>query len=208
MEERSKPSGDWKPYQREDAEQEARPSGDWKPYDGKDATEKAKPAGDWKPYERDKRADSDPRAESSTAQKADAGKREKSAETERPRGDEDSGERARDEDSGKRARDEDDSKEGSEHEPSTVDAMGQEKHRTVIGQRYGASRTRQFIYYGAFIAFVIAAYIGLKAATATLDKAPAKDPDQAPWSKSDATGEPLGGFEPEPSGQKGAADFQ
>ena len=198
MEERSKPSGDWKPYQREDTEQETRPSGDWKPYDGKDATEKAKPTGDWKPYESDKRADSDPRGESSAAQKADAGKREEPAATERPR----------DDDSKERSRDEDNSKEGSEHEPSTVDAMGQEKHRTVIGQRYGASRARQFIYYGAFIAFVIAAYIGLKAATATLDKAPAKDPDQAPWSKSDATGEPLGGFEPEPSGQKGAADFQ
>ena len=91
---------------------------------------------------------------------------------------------------------------------SGVDAMGQDKHRKVIGQRYGASRTKQIAYYGIFIAFVIAAYIGLKTAADHLDKAPAHDPDQAPWSKPNAPDEPLGGFTPREKGQKGPANFQ
>ena len=94
----------------------------------------------------------------------------------------------------------------SEQERSTVDAMGQDKHRQVVGQRYGASRARQLAYYGIFIAFVIGAYLGLKAATATLDKAPAHDKDQAPWSKPNAPQGPLGGFVP--PGHKGPTRFQ
>ena len=86
--------------------------------------------------------------------------------------------------------------------------MGQEKHRKVIGQRYGLSRGRQFLYYGIFVAFLVAAYIGLRAAADELDKAPAHDPDKAPWSKPGAPQGPLGGFEPQRPGQKGATDFQ
>jgi hypothetical protein len=83
--------------------------------------------------------------------------------------------------------------------------MGQDKHRKVIGQRYGASRGRQFLYYGIFIAVVIGGYLGLKAATTQLDKAPAHDPDKAPWSRPDASPKPLGGFE---TGHKGPTKFQ
>jgi len=93
-------------------------------------------------------------------------------------------------------------------ERSTVDAMGQDKHRQVIGQKFGLSRGRQFLYYGIFVAFLVAAYIGLRAATAQLDKAPAHDPDQAPWSQPGAPQGPLGGFEPAKPGQKGPANFQ
>jgi hypothetical protein len=89
---------------------------------------------------------------------------------------------------------------------STVDAMGQEKHRQVVGQRFGASRARQLAYYGIFIAFVVAAYIGLKAAADQLDKAPAHDRDQAPWSEQGAPQGPLGGFEV--PGHKGPTRFQ
>ena len=91
---------------------------------------------------------------------------------------------------------------------SDVDAMGQDKHRTVIGQRYGASRAKQFLYYGAFVAFVVAAYLGLQIAVDHLDKAPAHDKDQAPWSKPGAPNEPLGGFTPKSQGQKGPTNFQ
>lgn len=97
---------------------------------------------------------------------------------------------------------------GEQHQPSAVDAMGQDKHREVVGQRYSLSRTRQFLYYGIFVAFVVAAYIGLKAAADSLDKAPAKDPDKAPWSKPGAPQGPLGGFEPPRPGNNGPTDFQ
>jgi len=97
---------------------------------------------------------------------------------------------------------------GERRGPSDVDAMGQDKHRNVVGQRYGLSRARQFLFYGIFLAFVVAAYIGLKAAADSLDKAPAHDTDQAPWSKPGAPQGPLGGFEPRNPGQKGPTHFQ
>jgi hypothetical protein len=90
---------------------------------------------------------------------------------------------------------------------SDVDAMGQDKHRRVIGQ-HNPHRGRQFLYYGIFIAFLAAAYIGLKAGADALDKAPAHDPDQAPWSKPGAPQGPLGGFEPNEPGKKGPTHFQ
>ena len=64
---------------------------------------------------------------------------------------------------------------------STTDAMGQDKRRTIIGQGYGPSRGRQLLYYGLFIGFLVAAFIGGKIAVDELDKAPAKDKDAAPW---------------------------
>jgi hypothetical protein len=91
--------------------------------------------------------------------------------------------------------------------PSDTDAMGQDKRRQVIGQRYGASRARQFLYYGIFVAFLVAIYIGGQAAVSHFDKAPKHDKAQAPWAKANAPGEPLGGFEPRNSGQKGPTRF-
>ena len=64
---------------------------------------------------------------------------------------------------------------------SETDAMGQDKRRTIIGQGYGPSRGRQLLYYGIFVAFLVAAVIGFKIAVDELDKAPAKDKDAAPW---------------------------
>ena len=64
---------------------------------------------------------------------------------------------------------------------SSEDAMGQDKRRTIIGQGYGPSRGRQLLYYGLFIAFLVAAFIGGKIAIDELDKAPAHDKDKAPW---------------------------
>ena len=167
-----------------------RPSGDWKPYKKDEAEEKPQPSGDWKPYERDKSTESKAQAKPSEAQKVEA-----KPKSEAPRDEQ-------------RTESKDRDGQGSDHEPSKVDAMGQDKHREVSGKRYGLSRGRQFLYYGLFIVFVIGAYIGLKAATDTLDKAPAKDPDQAPWSKPNAPGGPLGGFTPKSPDQKGSTDFQ
>ena len=97
----------------------------------------------------------------------------------------------------------------SEHgQRSDVDAMGQDKHRRVIGQRYGASRGRQLLYYGLFVAFVVAVYLGGQAAVSHFDKAPKHDKAQAPWAQKGAPDIPLGGFEPRNAGQKGPTKFQ
>lgn len=182
-------------------------SSDWKPYerDAEPKQAKAESSSDWKPYERDKAGREEQPEQSAGEQRSEQPGEQKRAE---PRAEEHSESQPDEE----RQRDEEQSDEQprskEKHEPSKVDAMGQDKHREVTGQRYGLSRGRQVLYYGVFVAFVIAAYIGLKAATDSLDKAPAKDTDQAPWSKPNAPGEPLGGFEPESKGQKGATDFQ
>ena len=73
-----------------------------------------------------------------------------------------------------------------EHVGEQTDAMGQDKRRQVVGHSWGPSKARQLLYYGLFVAFVIAVYIGGKIAIDELDKAPAKNADQAPWSKPDA----------------------
>ena len=86
---------------------------------------------------------------------------------------------------------------------SNTDAMGQDKYRKVVGQRYGLGRTRQFLFYGIFVAVVVPAYTRLQAAADSLDKAPAHDKDQAPWSKPGAPQGPLGGFAPSKPGDKG-----
>lgn len=69
---------------------------------------------------------------------------------------------------------------------STVDAMGQDKKRQVVGHSYGPSRSRQLLYYGIFVAFVIALYIGGSIAVDELDAPPANNPDEAPWSQPDS----------------------
>jgi hypothetical protein len=97
---------------------------------------------------------------------------------------------------------------GDDRRRSKVDAMGQDKHRKVVGQRYALARSRQFLYYGLFIAFVVAAYFGLKTAVDQLDKAPAHDPAKAPWAQPGAPQGPLGGFEPKKADQKGPTHFQ
>jgi hypothetical protein len=70
-----------------------------------------------------------------------------------------------------------------QQQPSEVDAMGKDKRRQVVGQSYGPSRASQLFYYGLFLAFVVVVYFGAKVAISELDKAPAKDKDQAPWTK-------------------------
>lgn len=81
------------------------------------------------------------------------------------------------------------------HMGSTVDAMGQDKRRSVKGKRYTASTARQLAYYGIFLAFVVVLYIGAKIAIDELDKAPDSNPDQAPWSKASSPQTPPQRFE-------------
>ena len=86
--------------------------------------------------------------------------------------------------------------------------MGQDKRRAVIGHSYAPSKQRQLAYYGIFLAFVVAAYIGFQFAVDELDKAPSNNPDQAPWSKSAAPQEPTGRGFFAPEGKGGVARFQ
>ena len=166
-------------------------SSPWQPYDPKRPESKRSR----------KSTESEPAVEQKeTGSKADREQTQPKAE--QPR--EPEGERDNPEDADEKDGDSD----GHQGGRSDVDAMGQDKHRQVIGQRVGASRAKQLAYYGAFVAFVIAAYLGLKVAVSHFDKAPAHDTNQAPWSKPGAPDEPLGGFTPKTNGEKGPTNFQ
>jgi hypothetical protein len=82
-----------------------------------------------------------------------------------------------------------------EHIGSKEDAMGQDKRRQVVGQGYGPSKARQLAYYGIAVAFIVLAYIGAKIAIDELDKAPANNPDKAPWAQPDAPQQPAKRFQ-------------
>jgi hypothetical protein len=64
----------------------------------------------------------------------------------------------------------------------SVDAMGNDKHRQVVGQSYGPSFARQASLYGIFLVILIVLVIGGKIAIDNLDTAPSHSSDQAPWS--------------------------
>jgi hypothetical protein len=72
------------------------------------------------------------------------------------------------------------------HEQSDVDAMGLDKRRGVVGEKYGAGLAKQATVYGVFLAVVVALVIGGKLAIDELDKGPAVSEDRAPWAQDDA----------------------
>lgn len=74
----------------------------------------------------------------------------------------------------------------SRHEQSDVDAMGKDKRRDVVGKTYGPTRARQAALYGIFLALIAAIAIGGKLLADELDQPPETNPDEAPWSASDA----------------------
>ncbi len=76
------------------------------------------------------------------------------------------------------------------HEQSDVDAMGLDKRRGVVGEKYGAGFAKQATVYGVFIAVVVALVIGGKLAIDELDKGPAVNDDRAPWAQDDAEQRP------------------
>ncbi|MDX6616430.1 MAG: hypothetical protein QOD60_1521 [Solirubrobacterales bacterium] len=78
------------------------------------------------------------------------------------------------------------SKAAQEHEPSTVDAMGKDKRREVIGHAYGPSRRSQLAVLGGFIAVVLIVVFGLGAIARDADKTPKSNPDLAPWGQPSA----------------------
>ena len=80
----------------------------------------------------------------------------------------------------------------AKHEQSDVDAMGLDKRRPVVGERYGASVAKQATIYGVFLVVLVALVIGGKLAADELDQGPEVNADKAPWSQADAEQRPPG----------------
>jgi hypothetical protein len=74
------------------------------------------------------------------------------------------------------------SEEAKAHEPSTVDAMGQDKRRQVVGHTYGPSAKSQIMFFltvGAVLAAIVGGWLLL---VGLFDKPPTHFEDSAPWS--------------------------
>jgi hypothetical protein len=69
------------------------------------------------------------------------------------------------------------------HEPSTVDAMGQDKRRAVVGHSYGPPLRRQIMFFVAVAVVVVVIVGGWLGLVALFDKPPTHFSDQSPWSK-------------------------
>jgi len=80
----------------------------------------------------------------------------------------------------------------AKHEQSDIDAMGLDKRRAVVGEKYGASFAKQATVYGVFLAVVVALVIGGKLAADELDKGPEVNADKAQWSQGEAEQRPPG----------------
>ncbi len=78
------------------------------------------------------------------------------------------------------------SEEAKAHEPSKVDAMGQDKRREVVGHSYGPSRKSQLIFFAAVGALLLLIVGGSMLAVAAFDQPPDSNPDAAPWAEADA----------------------
>ena len=81
------------------------------------------------------------------------------------------------------------SEEAKRHEPSDVDAMGQDKRRAVVGHSYGPSRKTQLVFFVAVAAVLVVVIGGWLALVSAFDKPPEDFTDKAPWSKQAADSE-------------------
>jgi hypothetical protein len=79
------------------------------------------------------------------------------------------------------------SEEAKQHEPSTVDAMGQDKRREVVGHSYGPSFRSQLMFFVAVGVVVVVIVGGWLALVSLFDKPPTHFKDSAPWSKRPAS---------------------
>jgi hypothetical protein len=75
------------------------------------------------------------------------------------------------------------SEEAKQAEPSKEDAMGRDKRRQIVGQSYGPSKSRQFMFFGIVAVVLIVVVGGWLALVAAFDKPPSQISNSAPWSK-------------------------
>jgi hypothetical protein len=78
------------------------------------------------------------------------------------------------------------SEEAKQHEPSDVDAMGQDKRRPVVGHAYGPSKKTQLVFFAAVAVVLVVVVGGWLALVSAFDTPPENAPDKAPWSKAAA----------------------
>ena len=79
------------------------------------------------------------------------------------------------------------SDEAKAHEPSTVDAMGQDKRRQVVGHSYGPSRRSQIMFFVAVASVAVVVVGGWLVLVGLFDKPPTHFKDSAPWSTTPAS---------------------
>jgi hypothetical protein len=82
------------------------------------------------------------------------------------------------------------SEEAKAAEPSTEDAMGQDKRRQVVGHSYGPSKKSQLFFFVAVAAVIVVVAGGYALAIAAFDQPQDEYPDKAPWSAANAEPKP------------------
>jgi hypothetical protein len=73
------------------------------------------------------------------------------------------------------------------HDPSEVDAMGQDKRRQVVGKQYGATVRKQLTVYGIFLAVVAVVLIAFLTVVSGIDNADIALEETAPWTEPTAS---------------------
>jgi hypothetical protein len=74
------------------------------------------------------------------------------------------------------------SEEAKRHEPSDVDAMGQDKRRQVVGHSYGPSKSSQVMFFVAVATILVVVVGGWLALVSAFDNPPEQFSERAPWS--------------------------
>src|SRR3954452_1504436 len=69
------------------------------------------------------------------------------------------------------------------HDQSSVDAMGQDKRRQVVGHSYGPSFARQAALYLVFLLVVAVIAVGVKLLIDNYDQPPKHFAAEAPWAQ-------------------------
>jgi hypothetical protein len=76
--------------------------------------------------------------------------------------------------------------EAKRHQPSSVDAMGQDKRRQVVGHSYGPSRRSQIMFFVSVAVVLVVIVGGWFVLVGLFDKPPTHFTDKAPWSATPA----------------------
>jgi hypothetical protein len=82
------------------------------------------------------------------------------------------------------------SEEAKQHEPSDLDAMGQDKRRSVVGNTYGPTRRRQALFFAMAAGVAVLLVVGAIAAIHAFDQPEKNYPDEAPWAQAEGADNP------------------